>query len=504
MPQVSRLEQSASNSNRWAATLEPDRSERQSYPPPSIQSGASHQPAWLIPLLIGLSLVLAAALVGVGLLLATLARTFPVTVVVDGEAHQLETQSGTIAGLLRSANVALNDGDRVQPPLDTALSDNLVVRVERAHSVFLVVDGQPQPLWTPLTNPADILASAGISVTAGDRIAIDGTEAQLDELARWPVPVSAIDVRHALSLTIHDGDSTRIIETTAGTVGEALFEAGITLYLTDSTAPDLNTPLTSGLAVTITRARPIEIIADGATTAIRTRGTTVADALADGGVTLVGLDYAIPAESTALRPGMSIRVIRVREDFEATQQPIAFETVYQADAELELDQRQTAQAGQPGVQETRVRVRYENGIAVSRSEAETVVTQAPVNRVIHYGTKIVLRTIDTPDGPREYWRKLRMYVTSYHPVNGDNITATGHTLVRGIVGSDPRILPYGTQIYVPDYGVGEVQDTGGARSMPLWIDLGYSVEDYRGWHGYHDVYILTPVPAQIDYTLPGT
>ncbi len=454
--------------------------------------------------MIGIGLFLIAAAIGVALLLTTLTRSFPVTVIVDGEAREIEAQPGTIASLLQAENVVLNDGDRVSPPPETALADRLTVRVDRARSIFLTVDGQTMPLWTPLTNPADILASAGVSISEGDRIKIDGTAASLSELAGWPVPASSIDVRHALNLTIHDSGSTRVIRTTGGTVGEALFEAGITLYLTDSTTPDLNAALTSGLDVTITRARPVEIVADGAIIAIRTRGATVADALLDGAVTLVGLDYAIPAESTTLRPGMSIRVIRVREDFEATQQPIAFETVYQADAELELDQRRTVQAGQPGIEETRVRVRYENGIAVSRSGAETVVTQAPVNRVISYGTKIVLRTIDTPDGPREYWRKLRMYVTSYHPVNGDNTTATGHTLVRGIVGSNPRILPYGTQIYVPNYGIGEVQDTGGARSMPLWVDLGYSVEDYRGWYGYHDVYILTPVPAQIDYTLPGT
>ncbi|MFN8565455.1 MAG: G5 domain-containing protein [Anaerolineae bacterium] len=311
-------------------------------------------------------------------------------------------------------------------------------------------------------------------------------------------------MRHAVTLRIHDEDGSRVLRTTGATVGEALFDAGITLYLTDSTTPDLNAPLTNDLEVTITRARPVEIIADGETIRTRSRGATVANALADAGVALVGMDYAIPAERTPLQPGISIRVIRVRESVEAEQQSLPFETVYQADSALEIDHQQVAQQGQPGVQERRIRVRYENGTPVSRSDEETVVVQAPVNRVIHYGTNIVIRTIDTPDGPREYWRVLRMYVTSYLPVDGDNITATGHVLQKGIVGSDPTILPYGTQIYVPDYGVGEVQDTGGRRSMPLWVDLGYSEADYRGWYGYHDVYILTPVPASIDYILPGT
>ncbi|MEO8395369.1 MAG: ubiquitin-like domain-containing protein [Chloroflexota bacterium] len=482
--------------------MEADSSQQQPHSTP--QPGNSTQPAWLIPLLIGIGVILALVVISIVLVIIPLTHTFPVTVVADGQARQLETHSDTVAGLLKLANVALNDGDRVLPPPDSTLEAEMMVRVERARSVFVTVDGQTTPLWTPLTNPAEILASEGVNLISSDRILIDGTASSVEQLALWPVPVSSIEVRHAVTLRIHDQGSTRTITTTSNTVGEALFEAGITLYLTDSTTPDTNAPLTNGLDVSITRARPVEILADGSTLQTRSRGSTVADALADAGVALVGMDYAIPAESSALQPGMSIRVIRVHEEIEATQQPLPFETVYQADATVELDQQKVAQQGQPGVQETRTRVRYENGIAVEREQAETVVTQAPVNKIISYGTNVVVHTLDTPDGTISYWRVVRMYVTSYHPVDDDNTTATGHILQKGIVGADVRLLPYGSMVYVAGYGVGEVQDTGPSRANSLWLDLGYTNEDYRGWYGYHDVYLLTPVPAAIDYTLPGS
>ena len=459
-----------------------------------------------MPLLILFGAVVVTAVIGVIVAIITLTQTFPVTVIADGEAREIQTRPDTVAALLDAANVMLNEGDRVSPALDSALEDGMVVRVDRARSVFLMVDGETTPLWTPLTNPAEILDSVGVRVSGSDRVQIDGTEARIDELAQWLVPTSSIVVRHAVTLRVHEDGEVQTLQTTGNTVGEALFEAGITLYLTDTTTPDVNTPLTSNLDVTITRASPVEIAVDGEILHIRSRGTTVAAALSDVGVTLVGMDYTIPAESAPLRPGMTIRIIRVREEIEVVQKPLDYETVYQADATLELDQRQVIQQGQPGIEETRVRVRFENGIAVQHSEGETVVVSPPVNEVINFGTNVVIRTIDTPDGPREYWRKLRMYVTSYHPaaLGGDAMTATGHMVQRGVVGSDPDILPYGTQIYVPNYGIGEVQDTGGARSMPLWVDLGYSDADYRGWYGYHDVYILTPVPPEIDYILPGT
>ena len=58
-------------------------------------------------------------------------------------------------------------------------------------------------------------------------------------------------------------------------------------------------------------------------------------------------------------------MIRVHEEIEAQQQSLPFETVYQADGTLELDTQAVTQTGQEGIQETRVRVRYENGFAVS-------------------------------------------------------------------------------------------------------------------------------------------
>ncbi|NOG51091.1 MAG: hypothetical protein HND48_17895 [Chloroflexi bacterium] len=130
--------------------------------------------------------------------------------------------------------------------------------------------------------------------------------------------------------------------------------------------------------------------------------------------------------------------------------------------------------------------------------------QDPVNEVLSYGTRLVYRTVDTPDGPREYWRKLRMYATSYHPaaLGGDDVTATGARLTKGIVAINPRIVPYGTVLYVEGYGEGLAADTGGPRSTPYWIDLGYDDDNYRRWSRYVDVYLLAPPPENIPLLLP--
>lgn len=467
------------------------------------QSTTKSRRQWLPLVIVAAVAVAAAVTVTAVAALVLVSQTRTVTVIVDGDAVQTRTYAETVGELLEQLGVTVGASDKLTPPDDTPIQPNTIIRVERARSVFLSVDGVTTPLMTTLNNPADILGEAGVRVDANDRVVIDGTETTPDGLSRWPVPVSRIEVHHAVALRVHENNETRLIQTTAATVGDALFAAGFTLYTSDSVAPPLDTPLTSDLDVMINRAHPVTIFADGESTRIRAQGSTVADALVEAGISLVGLDYAIPAESTTIRPGMSIRVIRVREDIETTEESIPFETVYAADPNLEIDHFQTSQAGVNGVVQHRTRVRYENDIAIERTPLDDVVAQEPVNHVISYGTNVVIRTVETEQGPREYWRVLRMYTTSYYPaaLGGDNITATGKVVQRGIVGSNPRILPYGTQIFVSGYGIGEIADTGGPRRIKLYIDLGYSDDDWVSWSSYNDVYILTPVPATIDYFL---
>ena len=177
-----------------------------------------------------------------------------------------------------------------------------------------------------------------------------------------------------------------------------------------------------------------------------------------------------------------------------------------------MDTTAVVSVGQPGILRQRVRVRYENGIEVSQMVDGEWVAQQPVNQVIGYGTRINIGVIDTPQGPLEYWRVVRMRVTAYtaassgkapdHPNYG--ITASGVPAGTGVVAIDRSVVPFRSNVYVPGYGVGFAGDTGGGV-RGRWIDLGYDEDEYVSWSGYVDVYYLTPVPApeDINYLLPA-
>ncbi len=328
-----------------------------------------------------------------------------------------------------------------------------------------------------------------------------------------PRPLVTSTPPRSLVISIVDGGAGTQVETTARTVGEALWEAGYRLYRADETVPALDSLLTPSLTITIHRARLVAVQADGHTLQTRTRRATVGEVLADVGLALVGEDYSIPAADQPLPEDSLLRVVRVRTEILNAQEIIPYETLYQALADVEIDNVSQIQAGVNGLRLRRTLVRYEDGVAVARVDEGEQVAQAPTPRVVGYGTQIVVRTLDTPDGAVEYWRTYTMYATSYSPSRAGvpatsrsyGITASGKPLTRGLVAIDRRLIPFGTRMYVPGYGWAEAADTGGGVKG-RWIDLGYDDGNYVGWHQVVTVYFLTPIPPanQITWIIPFT
>jgi uncharacterized protein YabE (DUF348 family)/3D (Asp-Asp-Asp) domain-containing protein len=348
--------------------------------------------------------------------------------------------------------------------------------------------GQNTPLWG-----GDVLASRTASHRGGPRLPADG------ETGDAPV----VALRRATALTLDDGGVTQTLYTTSDTVGQVLEEHSVILFVGDEVTPGLQERVAPGMVVAIQRSMPIQIEVDGRTIRTRTRAEDVVAALGQEGIALVGKDRVEPALPEPIRPEMVIRVIRVREELEVEFEPIPFETEWVADPEVEIDNIKLVRKGQLGITKRRFRVLYEDDQEVERTLEDVWAEQSPITKTMAYGTKIVVRTIETPDGPIEYWRKMRVYLVSYmprscgkppdHPRYG--YTRLGLLLKKGIVATDPKVIPLKTKMYVPGYGHAFAGDTGGGIKGKF-VDLGYSDDDYQSWHWWGDIYLLTPVPPR--------
>lgn len=484
-------------------------------------------PSWVVG---GGSLFLVAtalALLGLGL-----SRSgSPVKIQVDGKHRTIYTRASTVGEALRGAAINLYPEDRVSPDLPTPLIDGIEVHVARAVPMAVRADGQTRQLRTHATTVGTVLAEAGVGVGPRDEIWLGESRVRLDAplygdalasihpssrgAARFVPgsPIPLLSVHRAASLLLDNDGETTTLYTTEWTIAQALEEHGIHLYEGDRVEPSLQSAVSTGMTVSILRSVPVQIEVDGRTIHTRTRSDTVSGVLGSEGIALVGKDEVSPSLSAAIVPGMTVRVTRVHEALVVEFDPIPYKTVTIADPELEIDQMRLVHAGQEGLNKRRYRVLYQDGREVERFLEDSWAEQVPITRTYAYGTKIVIRTLDTPDGPIEYWRKMRVYTTSYkpsscgkpkdHPRYG--YTRLGIFLRRGIVAVDPTVIPLKTWMYVPGYGIAKAGDTGGGVKGKF-VDLGFSDDDYESWHWWTDIYLLTPVPPrhQIRWILPDT
>lgn len=426
----------------------------------------------------------------------------PVTLVVEGQARHTHTQQDTVATLLMDAGITLEPEDIVTPALDTALEPGLVVEVQRAHPVRISADGHEITIRTHATSVEAVLEEVRVSLGPHDEVEVEG-----DFLAANPDPAS-LTVHRAVPFTLHEDGRATTLYTTAPTVGEALHRAGLTLYLADDVQPGMGERMSAGQHVYVDRSVPVAVQVDGRTLRTRTHRERMGEVLADLRVVLTGQDYTTPTLDAALGEDTTIRVVRVSEHFLIEQEPIPFDSIWQADPDLEIDNQRLLQEGAPGVFERRFRIRYEDGHEITRAVEDEYVAVPPTTKTFGYGTKIVVRTLDTPSGPVEYWRVIRMLATSYSAGTAGTPktsayygrTATGMTMRHGIVAVDPREINLRSQVYVPGYGVGIAGDTGGGVKGRM-IDLGYDDDNLVLWYRWVDVYLLTPVPTGINYRI---
>jgi uncharacterized protein YabE (DUF348 family) len=474
----------------------------------------------------GLASVALIFLVGNGMVLGYLSTRQEVQLTVNDKSFTIRTHQGTVAALLDELGIPLAEEDIVFSPLEASLTDGDQVVIRKALPVVIDADGQRLELRTHSRSVVDVLRETGVIFGRHDRVLIDGEEVPLEHslsgddspivtddsaAALWSQPPVRIKVVRAVPITVQDGQIPIRVQTTAHTVGQALFDEGILLYLGDAVTPSLGAQVSAGMRIFVERSKPVVILADGQRVKTRTHAQTVREVLTQESIELVGRDYTIPNPDTEVYDNMAVEVIRVQEQVVLEEEPIPFETVWQPDTELEIDHQRLDQRGTAGAKRRLVRIVYENGEETERVTEDEWVETEPTTEVIAYGTKIVLRELETEDGLITYWRYFRAYATAYTASTAGTPTDapwygrtyTGKPAQKGMIAVDPKVIPFGTWMYVPGYGKGLAADRG---VYGKHIDLCYDDDKWPPpWHWFVDVYLLTPVPPaeKILWILPS-
>lgn len=279
-------------------------------------------------------------------------------------------------------------------------------------------------------------------------------------------------------VTVVVDGSSRVIETQASEVGDALAQAGIVVGEDDLVSPAEDTPVTGGMTIVVRHATPVNLQFGEQKVPVDVVGETVADALVASGIDPSLNDSVKPSLETPLTRNMTIEVpdafVRVlREEAQ-----ILPGTQRVKDGRLARGRTRTVDAGKPGRLLRVYRVTVTRGVETSPVLTAEHVISNPVPKVIAVGTApVAVAASDAsrssnpgagkaraiPKAPRA-GRRFRVVATGYSAAQPglDDWTATGAKARRGVIAVDPRVIALGTRVYVPGYGYAIAADTGGA------------------------------------------
>lgn len=242
----------------------------------------------------------------------------------NGQRETLDTKAATVGDLIKKLPLNLAPQDVVEPSLDTPIvQDDFRINIYRARPVTVVNNGQKTVILTAQRDPRAAALSAGLTVYPEDYVNFAPGDISQNIVGEQIV----VDPATPVQLTLYGTPLT--VRTHTKTVGDLLKEKKVKIDSKDTIKPDLSTPITANLAVSVVR--------------------------------------------------NGIQTVTV-------QQPINPPTQYVNDSSLSFGATAVRQAGTPGVEAITYQIDVEGGVEVSRTVLQDTVVTPAVPRVIAVGT----------------------------------------------------------------------------------------------------------------------
>lgn len=315
---------------------------------------------------------------------------------------------------------------------------------------------------------------------------------------------------------ISDGDRVVVHTTYATDPMDVLNEAGLELGEDDTYTTQPGVGISQ---ITIQRLQTVDIHYCGKTMTVTTYGETVQSLLARFDIVLSDTSAASVALDSVTYDGLQI-VISSQMTLEETYTvSTGFETLYCLDASLAAGEQVILVPGREGQTQFVDTVVYQDGQEVGRTNVSSTLLTESVAQVVAVGS---LEGIDESllleHQPEEDLREVASYLTgdgqlfignglivtadgqiltynstmqvkatayTHTDAGCDMITATGTTVRVGTVAVDPKLIPYGTRMFIVTndgayvYGISVAEDCGSAIKQNR-VDL-YFPTDAECW-----------------------
>lgn len=308
------------------------------------------------------------------------------------------------------------------------------------------------------------------------------------------------------TFVITDGKQVKVHTTYSSDPTVVLDEAGFTLGQADIVEAK---PGADSTQITVTRGMTVSVNHCGKELRWVSYGETVQELFQRNGIVLtedLGVDASLDAQ---VHDGMMIVIDRTVTTMDSYRVCVPFETIYQETDLLKKGTEVVLTEGKPGQKDCTAVVTYLNGLETERKILTEEVTTEPVNRVVAVGTGNGTKKNGKPiigDGViiagngdvLTFTHRDTFTATSYcRTCVGGKITATGTVTRVGAIAVDPKVIPYGTRMFIVTkdgkyiYGVATAEDCGGSIKGKR-LDLFYETKAESLAFGIRecDVYFL--------------
>ena len=187
-----------------------------------------------------------------------------------------------------------------------------------------------------------------------------------------------------------------------------------------------------------------------------------------------------PALSDPLPADGVVRIQRVVTWVRTAHHVIASNTIHRLDFAMEPGSTRTLSGGAPGERSITIRFTRRDGGKIERSVVASRVTRKPRDRIVadgvgEYDAFARFAALGIERTAFIAQSAMEMLATAYTAgcAGCSGMTAIGRRAGHGIVAVDPRMIPLGTRLFIPGYGLAVAGDTGGSI-VGLRIDLGFN------------------------------
>ncbi len=182
-------------------------------------------------------------------------------------------------------------------------------------------------------------------------------------------------------------------------------------------------------------------------------------------------DEISPALDTKLTDYMNIKVTNVKKVTQKEYDKIPFEVNLVEDKNIEKGNTKLEQEGKEGKKEFVYELIYNDGELVNKELIKENIVKKPTNKIVKKGIKedIIVASRESnsrvsdlkqSSSKQSDSRQMNVVATAYA---GDSITSMGTVPKWGTIAVDPSVIPYGSKVYIPEFGMSFIaEDCGGA------------------------------------------